>query len=450
MVRANEMLTFLTVWVRMFLVRMPWDATLGEKKQTYIATGGALFVALLGPVFLVLNLIQGDLGLALINGASSTVGFLVLLLVRLRLHRAGAILLIAGTCVLYTLSALLYRNGMEYTLLVSMFGAVFMFEATLLRVFLAGANAVGFTYVKIQQFETGAQGQFPLSRYAANIVVFLLCYYVVQEILRLAYASYQARIERQNVELAEGRQLLSEEHARLQKLTEALSISNQAKEKLFSIIAHDLQGPFGGVKNTMDMLQSGDFSENDFRDLLADLTANVGHAYECLSTLLTWAASQLQGVRPVPVTVSLFKAVEGCVSLLTATAARKGITIKNMVPADAQIRADENQLLAILRNLIANALKFTPVGGSINLYATHAGAQWQVTVADSGVGMLPEKVKTLFEMQVGNSTRGTEDEHGLGLGLTICREFVAGNGGTIFVDSEVGRGSRFHFTLPIA
>lgn len=438
------------LWRRVFLVQISPDATLAERKQTYILNGAALLLAVLGPIFLLLNLIQGQSGLAVINGASSTVGLVGLLLVRLRFPFSGSILLIAGVCVLFTASALFFRNGMEYTLLITMLGAVFMFDLAILRVLLAGANAMGFLWVKIEHFDIGIQGEFPLGRYVTNIVVFLLGYYMVQEMLRLAYAKYHARIEGQNVELAESRRLLQEEHGQLLKLTQELDIANQAKEKLFSIIAHDLQGPLGGLKSTMDMLQSGEFSEDDFRGMLADLTTNIGYAHECVSTLLTWSASQLRAVRPVPVNVPLLKAVDGCVGLLASSAARKGVTVKSLIPAEAQVRADENQLLAILRNLVANALKFTPTGGMIEISATREDAQWRITVADTGIGMSPEKVKVLFEMQVGNSTRGTDNEQGLGLGLTICREFVEANGGTISVESELGRGSRFHFTLPAA
>lgn len=110
--------------------------------------------------------------------------------------------------------------------------------------------------------------------------------------------------------------------------------------------------------------------------------------------------------------------------------------------------ADENQVQAILRNLVANALKFTPTGGEVSLAATEESGRWRITVSDTGVGMSPEKVRGLFSSRMPDPAFGTANERGLGLGLAICREFVESNAGTLSVESTEGVGSRFSFTLP--
>jgi signal transduction histidine kinase len=137
------------------------------------------------------------------------------------------------------------------------------------------------------------------------------------------------------------------------------------------------------------------------------------------------------------------------VALLADTAARKNITIRHGIPAEAKVWADEDQVAAIFRNLLSNALKFTPSGGAVDLCAEKENGSWRVMISDTGVGMSEEKVRHLFEPNSVTSTLGTENERGLGLGLQICQEFVQSNGGVLSIKSEEGRGSSFQFTLPL-
>jgi two-component system, sensor histidine kinase and response regulator len=443
--------TSLPAWMRFFWVQAPPNADLGEKKRTVITNGAALFVGLFTPFFAVLNFIQGQPGLAMINAGCTLVGFAGVMLLRCRHSEIAALVVIGGTTVLYTLSSLLFRNGMEYTLLTSMFGAVFMFESALLRISTAVLNAACFLGVKIHEVQNYyLESDFPLVRYAANLVFFLVCYHVLQDTLRKAYAAYHRQIEQKNAELAESRRRLHEEHVRLLALAEELRVANHAKEKLFSIIAHDLRAPVAGLNLTLNSLDEGRLEADEFKALLGDLTMNVGHVHECLDALLTWSASQLRGISAVPAIFFLADATDGCIGLLAASAARKAIIIKNRIPLDAQVRADENQVQAVLRNIVANALKFTPSGGAVEIDAVQGDAHWLVTVSDSGTGMSSVTVRDLFLTASASPASGTENERGWGLGLTICREFVESNGGVISVESAEGAGSRFRFTLPAA
>lgn len=437
-------------WERRPPSPIPPTTTFEGKRQIQITSGASLIVVLLGPLFLVANVLAGHPGLACINAGSTLVGALCLWLVRRRRARVGAILLITGASILFTLSALYYRTGMEYTLLVAMLGAVFMFESAWMRIPLAAFGSVGFLVVKLHHLGPSETGDTSPGRYIANIVVFLLSYHTVLELLQRAYTHYHARLERANADLAESRRQLDEEHRRLLERTEELHIANEAKEKLFSIISHDLRDPIGGLKSAMEMVERGDLTSADFQELLPTLSASVGHAYECLDVLLVWSASQLRAIKPEPAEVPLARAIGDCIGLLTASASRKGIAISAAVPPGARVLVDKNHLLAIVRNLVANALKFTPSGGEITITATRETAHWRITVRDTGLGMSEAKMSRLFTAPIANPSIGTANERGLGLGLAICREFVEGNGGAISVESEPGRGSRFHFTLPLA
>lgn len=419
-----------------------------EKNKIYITRGSSLFLVLLGPVFLAVNLAQGYSQLAFVNFTSTVLGLVCLFLVSRKFLRVAALLLILGGCIIFFFSGLIFHNGMEYTLLLGMLGAVFMFESHGMRLLLAVVNGAGFLLVKILHFDSHASEQFPLARYAINLLVFLLCYCLILEIFRSVNRNYQRAIEQKNADLAQNRQQLDKEHVELMARTSELQVANQTKEKLFSIVAHDLRGPIGNLKSSLELLHSQDLAPEDFQDMVADLKTGVDVAYECLDTLLLWAAKQLRAINPIFTDVSLDASARECVVLLADIAAQKSIVVRNTIPAEAHVWADETQVSSIFRNLISNALKYTPVRGSVELSAVKENDFWRVTVSDTGVGMTQERASHLFESDHVNSTAGTENERGFGLGLQICKEFVQSNRGSLTVESQEGHGSSFHFTLP--
>jgi two-component system, sensor histidine kinase and response regulator len=437
-------------WMRFFWVPAPADANLEEKKRTGITNLAVLFVGFSAPFFVLLNALQGQPVLAAINAGNGVVAAIGMLLLRRRYSLMASLVVICGTVVFFTLSALLYRNGMEYSLLTSLFAAAFMFESALLRISAAILSAGCFLWVRINEFNHTLPSDFPLARYATNLVFFLCCYYILQDALRRAYTKYHRHIEEKNTELAGIRRQLEQEQVRLMALTEELHAANHAKNKLFTLISHDLRSPVAGLSETLHILNAGQLEADDFKALVGDLSMNVGHVHECLDTLLVWSASQLRGITAAPTTVFLADAADGCIGLLAASASRKKIMIKSRIPDEARGWADEHQVHAVLRNLVANAVKFTPAGGAIEISAIQEDTHWRITVADNGTGMPAEKVRDLFLTWPTRPAVGTENEAGLGLGLMICRDFVQSNGGVIAVASTEGAGSRFDFTLPAA
>lgn len=426
------------------------DALPSERSKIYITKGASLFLVVLSPVFIGLNYGESHLPLALFNLASAILGAVCLFLLRKKFVQAAAVLLLIAGNTIFFFSALLFHNGMEYTLLLGMLGAVFMFQTSSARFFFVALSGLGFLLVKILHYEHVHADQLPLPRFAANLFIFLVSYYLILEIFRTVNRNYQREIEAKNSDLAESRSRLDAEHEELLSRTNELHTANRAKERLFSILAHDLRSPIGSIKSALDLMDNDTLTRSDFQAVVADLKVDVDVAYECLDTLLVWSAQQLREIKPIFTDVSLEKAARENLALFEEVTVRKGISIHNAIPVGARVRADEVQVSSIFRNLISNALKFTAPGGSVEISATNVGTDWRVTVSDTGVGMTQEQVLQLLNSADISSTSGTNNERGFGLGTKICRDFIRSNHGSFSIDSQVGKGSNFHFTLPAA
>ena len=234
--------------------------------------------------------------------------------------------------------------------------------------------------------------------------------------------------------------------------TEELKISNAAKDKFFSIIAHDLRGPFHGFLGVSNILaeEADSLTREETKEYSNLLYSALQKQYKLLTDLLDWSRLQNKNIvlnlEPVLLYRELVKAIEslGFVSNL------KNIQIIERIEDNVFVTADKNILELILRNLISNGIKFTNQGGIIDISAFIRDKFVEVTVKDNGIGMSKEDLINIFRKDKYLSTEGTSNEKGSGLGLLLCKEFVEKQGGTIWVTSEEGQGSSFTFTIPIA
>ena len=336
--------TFQSFWRRYISAGVEEDTPPNRRSKIYITKCSSLCLILLGPIFTVLNLWQGYLQLALVNLTSTLLGLTCLFLLRKRIIRPAALLLIIGGGIIYFYSGLIFHNGTEYSLLLGMLGGTFMFESFFLRLFLAVFNGMGFLVIKIMYHGPTGLDQFPLSRYTVNILILLVSYYFILEIVRTVDRNYQRVVEEKNTALAESRRKLDEERAELIARTSQLQIANRAKEKLFSILAHDLRGPIGSLKSSLDLVSTRDLTETDFHSMTADFKVGVDRVYECLDNLLLWSAGQLREIKPIFTEVSLESTAQDSVELLADMANYKGITVCNSIPAEARVWADETQI----------------------------------------------------------------------------------------------------------
>lgn len=425
--------------------------SLSQKKKIYITNTTSLWLLLLGPVFAILNALNGQQTLVLVNLTTSTLGASCLLLSWKRRHHAAAMFLLCGGNIAFFLSALWVNNGMEYTLLICMVGAVFMCEHPALRISFAMASALGFLTIKWLYATGFSAAAFPPLRYGTNVVIFLAGYYWIIEIFRAINNSYHREIERRNHVLSESRRRLNDDHMALSRLTEELRTANITKEKLFSLVAHDLRSPVGNLRSILDLLEDTSLSREEFQQIILTLKADLDYTHSCLETLLTWSASQLNVLKPVFTAVDLHRVADECIGLLQDSAARKAITIERDIPPGASVHADSNQLAAILRNLLANAIKFTPHGGSVALHVLEeSSGAWRIKVIDSGIGIPPERLRQLLDPNCTYTTPGTNNERGLGLGLAICSEFIQLHDSKLHIESVPGCGTTFEFSLPKA
>ncbi|SFF02966.1 Signal transduction histidine kinase [Thermoflexibacter ruber] len=235
----------------------------------------------------------------------------------------------------------------------------------------------------------------------------------------------------------------------LLKHSEKLAQANATKDKLFSIIGHDLRSPINTLLNLLDVISKGFISVEEFQQLLPKVHQNVKTVHHTLENLLQWSYSQMQGIKSAPKQVELHEIVLENIALFTEAAQNKEIQLIYDVPSDYVVFADENQTRLIIRNLLNNAIKFTKKGGTISVFAKREGNFIVLTIKDTGVGMSEEQVASLFKNNTSFSTYGTSGEKGTGLGLMLCKEMVEQNKGKICVESELGKGSAFIFSLPM-
>jgi signal transduction histidine kinase len=190
-------------------------------------------------------------------------------------------------------------------------------------------------------------------------------------------------------------------------------------------------------------------SSDEIHAYLTKMKQELGNANELLEDLLTWAKAQFDAFTFTPVyTASLVQLVENCIHKVAPMALNKGVSINLDIPEQLGILADVGMLETILRNLVSNAVKFTPSGGTITISAVPLGNKIQFSVKDNGVGISQENITLLFNNHSNLTTFGTSGEKGTGLGLNLCRDFVLRHGGEIWVESRINEGSTFYFSIP--
>lgn len=244
--------------------------------------------------------------------------------------------------------------------------------------------------------------------------------------------------------------LLGLANSTIQSRAKELEELNANKDKLFSIISHDLKSPFAPLIGLCELLPFMVEQKNYDQALEAGeaILRSAKNVFNLLENLLDWATMQRDSTTFEPQALDLYNIVEQNITLLQEKAAEKSLQLLNKLETHPTVYADEHLLDTVVRNLISNALKFTHSGGEITILADQQNHQVVVSVVDTGVGIPPEKIPTLFDVGENRSTNGTAKERGTGLGLILCKEMVEKNGGQIWVKSQVDVGSTFTFTIP--
>ncbi len=244
---------------------------------------------------------------------------------------------------------------------------------------------------------------------------------------------------------------IKENEKKLKDISKELKKLNRTKDRLFSIVAHDLRGPFNALLGLSEILLM-DFeslSKEEIKSDLEEIYGVIKTQFQLLENLLNWARIENSNMKFEPETLSLKEKTDFIYTLLTSNLRKKNIQLNCDVTGDVVIYADPNMVVSILLNLVINAIKYTAEGGRIRISAQKEKKYFQVSVEDNGIGMDKDILAGIFEGKY-NSTPGTNKEKGTGLGLMICKEMVEMQKGSIWAESKKGLGSTFRFTLPAA
>jgi PAS domain S-box-containing protein len=237
----------------------------------------------------------------------------------------------------------------------------------------------------------------------------------------------------------------------IKRKNDLLQTTNAEKDKFFSIIAHDLRSPLSAFVAATQILaeEIQTMNTEEIREITLNLKTSASNIYTLLENLLEWSRLRRGGLDFVPEKLNLKEKIESCIDVLTESARKKRIKLTFSIPAEMEVFADNHMIDAVIRNLVSNSVKFTPAGGKIDVTAVYSDNHFiEIKVSDSGIGMTRELKNKLFLISEKTSRNGTEGELSTGLGLLLCKEFIEKHNGKIWVESEVGTGSIFHFTIP--
>lgn len=274
------------------------------------------------------------------------------------------------------------------------------------------------------------------------LIVGLVAFFMVLLVL-IVYRNNR-RQKLLNLKLQKKNDDIATKKDRIEQQNKDLSRLNYTKDQLFSIISHDLRGPLASVQQAAELLCEGGFSEKEQHILFEGFCREITLVNNMVCNVLYWASSQQRGIKTNLSNIELGPITDEVLEVHEIIARNKGISIKREDLKDARVNADPDQVRVIIHNLIGNAIKFTPAGGTIRVFFTDDDILYRLHVKDTGVGITKEKINRLFRT-IGKSisTRGTNSETGTGLGLVLVKQFTDANNGTLEVNSEFGQGTEF-------
>jgi signal transduction histidine kinase len=286
------------------------------------------------------------------------------------------------------------------------------------------------------QLESSNMLLYLFNQFAGIVFIFYGLFLIKKE-----NTGYQSSVLSKNREIAENASLL-------QKQTTELTELNALKNKLFSVIAHDLKTPMYALRNLFRTIQQQNIPAKEIKAMLPDMVNGLNYTTSLMENLLQWAKCQMQSEGAKIQILDIAKMIEEVIQLLRLQAEAKQLWIESTMNSTVLIMADKDMIDLVLRNLLSNAIKFTPTKGKISIGVNEMPSCAEVFVKDTGRGISPEAMQKIGRNDY-FSTNGTAHEPGTGLGLMLCKDFLKKNGAQLFIESEPEKGSRFSFSLPI-
>lgn len=281
-------------------------------------------------------------------------------------------------------------------------------------------------------------------------VGFLLVCVILLGLMIFFLQRYRRLEEASNAELEKKNKSIEQQKEEIQSQAETLQDLNQLKNKLFSVISHDLRGPMANLHALLDLLTRKKLSAEEFISVSEKLKSSMDITQRTLENLLNWSLSQMEGIKTDPKTINIKHTITEACNLLDDVAQQKNVVIKNTIEDQMLVKADSDQLQLILRNLIHNAIKFSKPYDNISVSAYKDLEFCRVSVRDSGIGMTKTEIDTVVGSKHHFSKTGTMQEKGTGLGLLLCQEFIKLNGGEFVIKSNINNGTEVTFSLPLA
>lgn len=273
----------------------------------------------------------------------------------------------------------------------------------------------------------------------------LLGLFIITAVLYLMYRRQQdlyKQLNHRNTQVQQQNRIILEQNT-------ALGNGNQVKDKIFSVISHDLRSPLAILEGLLFLLRDEKMSEEQFRIFSHELWRDVKNTAYMMDNLLQWASSQMKGIHVTPDDFDISNILKNEFELLQSLARQKGITLTHELQRPLMVYADPDMIRLVLRNLISNAIKFTPINGSVSISYLLLPEKIEIVVQDTGIGItVADQVKVFSNIYY--STSGTQNEKGCGLGLPLSKDFIERNNGKIWFNSVFGKGTSFHFTLPLS
>jgi len=283
-------------------------------------------------------------------------------------------------------------------------------------------------------------------RILVAVCSFLLAVLIPVAVLLYRLYKRQQELSRQlnsrNAEVSQQNRIILEQNA-------ALGSLNQVKDKIFSVISHDLRSPLAILEGMLFLLRDNKLERDQFQEFTDELWRDMKNTAYMMDNLLNWASSQMKGIRVKADDFEITSIFNREFELLQTLSRQKEVRLSHQLLKPVLVYADPDMIKVVLRNLISNAIKFTPAGKSIHISGQIKGAFLEICVQDAGIG-IPEKDQHKIFSNIYYSTSGTQNERGCGLGLPLSKDFVELNQGCIWFDSQPGNGTSFFFTIPLS
>lgn len=334
-----------------------------------------------------------------------------------------------------------YKNAFKYLELEKLYSDSLFSEAKDKEINRLNLEQKNEENVKLQQLIDQNKRQIRINELIIKIVAGLAMFLLALTILAFRYYRQKSKLNKilseKSGEMEVQNELIRNQNVQLEHL-------NKTKDQLFSIIGHDLRGPFGNMLQLMDLMRDGSISDEEMKGFLNDFYESLNDMAYMVDNLIVWAGSQQRGIKPRPVSIVLYDEVNNLLRVFTNQIRDKKIKLIHTAIDGSNILADQDHVQIIIRNLIANAVKFTPSGGSISIFYSIKADKLAIHIKDSGIGMSSEKLGRLF-IDAGKeiSTYGTNNEKGIGIGLMLVKQFADENGIEIEVYSEEQKGTEF-------